>query len=123
MSSDDDLKTLEADLEKKKKEVAELEKKIQALKEKSGEKPTKSILGVPLEGDTAKQKKKVVLQKIPTSGTSQIKFRETQYECPQCSSKYNTEIDDKQKILYIDGAGTRIYGKKHRCLNCGNEFL
>ena len=63
-----------------------------------------------------------ILQKLPTSGTSQITARETQYECPNCGSHYNAEVEDKAKILYVVGAGTRIYAKKHRCMNCGNEW-
>lgn len=63
-----------------------------------------------------------IQQKIPTSGTSQMKARETQFECPGCGSHYNAEIDDKNKILYVVAGGTRIYGKKHRCMNCGNEW-
>ncbi len=65
---------------------------------------------------------KAILQKVPTSGTSQIRARETQFECPNCGSHYNMEVEDKSRILYVVGAGTRIYGKKHRCMNCGNEW-
>ncbi|MBD3229864.1 MAG: hypothetical protein GF329_16900 [Candidatus Lokiarchaeota archaeon] len=134
MSIEDEIKKLEAELDKKREEIKDIKKKINELKAKSktqGKVKPKSggsILGVPVDQKTRpkssgrRREKKVILQKIPTSGTSQIKGRETQYECPQCGSHYNTEIDDKSKILYIDGAGTRIYGKKHRCLNCGNEW-
>ncbi|TFF89329.1 MAG: hypothetical protein EU549_01000 [Promethearchaeota archaeon] len=121
MSKEDEIKKLEAELAKKREEIKTIKKKISELKSQG--KGSGSILGVPVNGKTPKRReKKVILQKIPTSGTSQIKGRETQYECPQCGSHYNTEIDDKDKILYIDGAGTRIYGKKHRCLNCGNTW-
>jgi predicted RNA-binding Zn-ribbon protein involved in translation (DUF1610 family) len=65
---------------------------------------------------------KTILQKVPTSGTSQLHARETTFECPNCGSHYNSEVDDKTKILYVVGAGTRIYAKKHRCMNCGNEW-
>ena len=68
------------------------------------------------------RKPKSILQKVPTSGTSQIRARETQFECPNCGSHYNMEIEDKSKVLYVVGAGTRIYAKKHRCMNCGNEW-
>ncbi|NVM29685.1 MAG: hypothetical protein HWN65_12655 [Candidatus Helarchaeota archaeon] len=65
---------------------------------------------------------KTILQKIPRSGTSQLHARETQFECPNCGSHYNSEVEDKTRILYVVGAGTRIYAKKHRCMNCGNEW-
>ena len=68
------------------------------------------------------RKPKSILQKVPTSGTSQIRARETQFECPNCGSHYNMEIEDKSRVLYVVGAGTRIYAKKHRCMNCGNEW-
>ena len=68
------------------------------------------------------RKPKSILQKVPTSGTSQIRARETQFECPNCGSHYNMEIEDKTRVLYVVGAGTRIYAKKHRCMNCGNEW-
>jgi len=67
-------------------------------------------------------KSKAILQKIPRSGTSQLHARETQFECPNCGSHYNSEVEDKSRILYVVGAGTRIYAKKHRCMNCGNEW-
>ncbi len=70
----------------------------------------------------APRKPKAILQKVPTSGTSQLRARETQFECPNCGSHYNMEIEDKSRILYVVGAGTRIYAKKHRCMNCGNEW-
>ncbi|NVM53234.1 MAG: hypothetical protein HWN66_05985 [Candidatus Helarchaeota archaeon] len=65
---------------------------------------------------------KSIQQRIPASGTSQLHARETQYECPNCGSHYNAEVEDKSRILYVVGAGTRIYAKKHRCMNCGNEW-
>ncbi|MFX1296047.1 MAG: hypothetical protein ACFFD2_14505 [Promethearchaeota archaeon] len=68
------------------------------------------------------RKQKAILQKVPTSGTSQLHARETQFECPNCGSHYNMEIEDKSRVLYVVGAGTRIYAKKHRCMNCGNEW-
>ncbi|MHA1131963.1 MAG: hypothetical protein ACTSRC_17255 [Candidatus Helarchaeota archaeon] len=68
------------------------------------------------------RKPKAILQKVPTSGTSQLHARETQFECPNCGSRYNMEVEDKSRILYVVGAGTRIYAKKHRCMNCGNEW-
>ena len=67
-------------------------------------------------------RQRTILQKLPTSGTSQITARETQFECPNCGSHYNAEVEDKTKILYVVGAGNRIYAKKHRCMNCGNEW-
>ena len=67
-------------------------------------------------------RQKTILQKLPTSGSSQLTARATQYECPNCGSHYNAEVDDKTKILSVVGAGTRIYAKKHRCMNCGNEW-
>ncbi|MHA1309687.1 MAG: hypothetical protein ACTSWR_06410 [Candidatus Helarchaeota archaeon] len=122
MSLEDEIKELEEQLAKKKSEVKELEEKLEQLRAKTqGAKP-KTVLGVPINTSGTGTKKKVIQQRIPTSGTSQIKYRETSFQCPQCGSYYNIEIDDKSRILYIDGAGTRIYGKKHRCLNCGNEF-
>jgi len=120
MSVEDEIKELEAQLAKKRQEIRQLEDKLTELKGKI-EKP-KTVLGVPINSTSRTPKRKIIQQKIPTSGTSQIKYRETSFQCPQCGSYYNTEIDDKQKILYIDGAGTRFYAKKHRCLNCGNEF-
>lgn len=127
MAIEDQIRELEGQLEKKRAEIKEIKKKIADLKAKAGQ-PTqppepkqKTILGVPVTG-TSTSRKNVILQKIPTSGTSQIKYRETQHVCPNCGSNYNYEIDDKSKIIYVDGAGTRIYAKKHRCANCGAEF-
>jgi len=67
-------------------------------------------------------RQKTILQKLPTSGSSQLHARATTFECPNCGSHYNAEVDDKTKILYVVGAGTRIYAKKKRCMNCGNEW-
>ncbi|MHA1231595.1 MAG: hypothetical protein ACTSRP_10860 [Candidatus Helarchaeota archaeon] len=121
MSVEDEIKELEAQLAKKKEEIKEIESKLAELRAKTGK--SKTILGVPIDQTTRGTKKKIIQQRIPTSGTSQIKYRETQYECPMCGSRYNYEVEDKSRILYIDGAGTRFYGKKHRCLNCGNEWV
>jgi len=84
--------------------------------------PIPKIETAPAKGSFTQPKQKLILQKVPTSGTSQITARETQYECPNCGSHYNSDVDDKTKILYVVGAGTRIYAKKHRCMNCGNEW-
>ena len=86
--------------------------------------PTPKIETAPLTPSPTPQagRQKSILQKIPRSGTSQLHARETQFECPNCGSHYNSEVEDKSKILYVVGAGTRIYAKKHRCMNCGNEW-
>jgi predicted RNA-binding Zn-ribbon protein involved in translation (DUF1610 family) len=84
--------------------------------------PVPKIETAPAPKTATQPRQKTILQKVPTSGTSQITARETSFECPNCGSHYNAEIDDKAKILYVVGAGTRIYAKKHRCMNCGNEW-
>jgi hypothetical protein len=84
--------------------------------------PVPKIDVAPAPKAASQPKQKSILQKVPTSGTSQIHARETQFECPNCGSHYNAEIDDKTKILYVVGAGTRIYAKKRRCQNCGCEW-
>ena len=123
MTVEDEIKELETQLAKKQEEISEIKNKLAELREKSGKKQSKSILGVPVDNRGGPKHRKAILQRIPTSGTSQMKGRETKYICPQCGSNYNEEINDKNKIIYIDGAGTRIYGKKHRCMNCGNEWV
>ncbi|TFG05056.1 MAG: hypothetical protein EU536_03135 [Promethearchaeota archaeon] len=129
-------------LEKKEKEVAEIKAKIADLEKQLGiatpslaapvptvtpaptmAAPTPTIETAPAAPSSVQApRQKSILQKIPRSGTSQLHARETQYECPNCGSHYNSEIEDKSKILYVVGAGTRIYAKKHRCMNCGNEW-
>ncbi len=84
--------------------------------------PIPKIEIAPAPKAASQPRQKTILQKLPTSGSSQLTARATQYECPNCGSHYNAEVDDKTKILYVVGAGTRIYAKKHRCMNCGNEW-
>jgi ribosomal protein S27AE len=84
--------------------------------------PTPTIEIAPAPKPATQPRQKTILQKVPTSGTSQLHARETTFECPNCGSHYNSEVDDKTKILYVVGAGTRIYAKKKRCMNCGNEW-
>ena len=77
MSLEDEIKELEEQLAKKKSEVKELEEKLEQLRAKTqGAKP-KTVLGVPINTSGTGTKKKVIQQRIPTSGTSQIKYRET----------------------------------------------
>ena len=128
-------------LEKKENEVKELKEKIADIEKQLGvgepdlaapipsmpatemaETKEEEVLAAPMPTSESSRKPKSIQQKVPTSGTSQIHARETQYECPNCGSHYNSEVEDKSRILYVVGAGTRIYGKKHRCMNCGNEW-
>ncbi|MHA1266480.1 MAG: hypothetical protein ACTSRS_14695 [Candidatus Helarchaeota archaeon] len=123
-------------LQKKEKEVADLKVKIAEIEKQLGigrptlaapiptvdPAPAAPIPTVETSTSATTRKQKTILQKIPRSGTSQLHARETQYECPNCGSRYNTEVEDKSRILYVVGAGTRIYAKKHRCMNCGNEW-
>jgi len=41
--------------------------------------------------------------------------------CPDCGSNRTTDMKDKSKVLYV-AAGTPIYAKKKRCLNCGADW-
>lgn len=128
-------------LEKKEKEINEVKAKIADIEQQLGigqpelaapvpsftasetvETPKVEIAPQSAKVSVGPSRSKAILQKVPTSGTSQIHARETQYECPNCGSHYNSEVEDKSRILYVVGAGTRIYGKKHRCMNCGNEW-
>ncbi len=84
--------------------------------------PTPTITPAPTPARPSIRPQAAIQQKIPRSGTSQLHARETQFECPNCGSHYNSEVEDKSRILYVVGAGTRIYAKKHRCMNCGNEW-
>jgi chromosome segregation ATPase len=43
------------------------------------------------------------------------------YVCPECGSNRSEDVQDKSKVLYV-AAGTPIYAKKKRCLNCGIEW-
>lgn len=131
-------------LDKKEKEVVKIKAQLAQVKQQLGmakpelAAPIPSISGAPAAPaaptpkiETAlltpspsptRGRPKAIQQKIPRSGTSQLHARETQFECPNCGSHYNSEVEDKSKILYVVGAGTRIYAKKHRCMNCGNEW-
>ena len=127
-------------LQKKENEVADLKTKIANIEKQLGigqpalaapipsvsstpAAPTPQIQTAPSASATPTAiKSKAILQRIPSSGTSQLHARQTQFECPNCGSHYNSEVEDKSRILYVVGAGTRIYAKKHRCMNCGNEW-
>ncbi len=127
-------------LQKKESEVAEVKAKIAEVEKQLGmpqpglAAPIPSVSSAPTApiptiqtapsapASSGAIKSKAILQKIPRSGTSQLHARETQFECPNCGSHYNSEVEDKSRILYVVGAGTRIYAKKHRCMNCGNEW-
>lgn len=43
------------------------------------------------------------------------------YACPRCGAKRIKDETDRTKILYM-AAGAPVYAKKHKCLNCGNEW-
>jgi chromosome segregation ATPase len=43
------------------------------------------------------------------------------FVCPDCGSNRTEDIQDRTKVLYV-AAGSPIYAKKKRCLNCGSEW-
>ena len=55
--------------------------------------------------------------------TTTIPWRSGQstFKCPVCGGNRVEDVEDKSKVLYV-AAGTPIYEKLHRCLDCGNEW-
>ena len=103
----------------KEAELTEKEEIIKAMEGKIGElRHNLSAFAPPepakMEGGGAASKSGIQSQIPWKSGTGV-------HVCPDCGSNRTGDIQDKTKVLYV-AAGTPIYAKKKRCLNCGAEW-
>ncbi|MFX1296543.1 MAG: coiled-coil domain-containing protein [Promethearchaeota archaeon] len=120
-----DTKSPENTVKQKDDEISSLHYKIQELEVKLSEfmslepkpeiEPRSPSIPVSEDSGESVQKGGKVIAKIPwKSGTGK-------FICPYCGSNRTEDVEDKSKVLYI-AAGTPIYAKNKRCLNCGSEW-
>lgn len=93
-------------------DIANLQKRIEELVDELKE--FKPMPSEPSIGE-ARAKGSGVQSQIPWKSGTGV------FVCPECGSNRTSDVKDKSKVLYV-AAGTPIYAKKKRCLNCGTEW-
>jgi len=111
-------------------QLAEFQPKIEEITQKDDEIASLRVKIEELQGNLAAfaPKKTAAPEAKPKEGKgagirAQIPWKSKTgiHVCPSCSGNRTEEIQDKSKVLYI-AAGTPIYAKKRRCLDCGEEW-
>ncbi len=109
----DEFSKIQAESAKKETEITALKKKTEELQTNlSAFAPTKPAA---TEGKLRETKGSGIKSTIPWKSKTGI------HTCPDCGGNRTEEVQDKSKVLYV-AAGTPIYAKKRRCMDCGGEW-
>ena len=114
-SFEEQYKLKEAEIAEKNEMIEAMESKIQELEASASSFAPSAPAAAGTPGDVAGGVKTGIKSQIPWKSGTGV------HVCPDCGSNRTEDAQDKDRVLYV-AAGTPIYAKKKRCLNCGTEW-
>ncbi|NVM53416.1 MAG: hypothetical protein HWN66_06895 [Candidatus Helarchaeota archaeon] len=114
-SFEEQYKLKEAEIAEKNELTNALQAKVEELEKSLGVYTAPEPAAAPAAAGEVGAKASVIKSQIPWKSGTGV------HVCPDCGSNRTEDMKDKSKVLYV-AAGTPIYAKKKRCLNCGTEW-